>query len=50
MVTRNTNTHTRTLCCGSVCAKLVLPVALFMPALMALQGFSEGKKKKQISR
>jgi soluble lytic murein transglycosylase-like protein len=49
MVTRNTNTHTRTLCCGSVCAKLVLPVALFMPALMALQGFSEGEKRSKLA-
>ena len=49
MEIRNKNTHTRTLSCGSICAKLSLAVALFMPALIAFRGFPESGKARKVT-
>jgi hypothetical protein len=49
METRNKKTDTRTLSCGSVCAKLILAVALFMPALIAFQGFPDSAKARKVT-
>jgi len=49
METRHRNTDTRTLSCGSVCAKLILTVALFIPALIAFRGFPENGKSRKVT-
>ena len=49
METRTKNAHTRTLSCGSVCAKLILAVTLCMPALMAFRGFPESGKTRKVT-
>jgi len=49
METRHKNTDTRTLRCGSDCAKLILAVALFIPALIAFRGFPEGGNARKIT-
>ena len=49
METRHKNAHTRTLSCGSVCAKLILAVTLCMPALMAFRGFPESGKTRKVT-
>ena len=49
MEIRNKNTHTRTLSCGSICAKLSLAVALFIPALIAFRGFPESGKARKVT-
>ena len=49
METRTKNAHTRTLSCGSVCAKLILAVTLCMPALMAFRGFPESSKTRKVT-
>ena len=47
MEKRRKKTHTRTLGCGSACAKLVLAIALFIPALLAFRGVPETGKSSQ---
>lgn len=49
METRHKNTDTRTLSCGRVCAKLILTVALFIPALVAFRGFPENGKTRKVT-
>jgi len=49
MEKRNQKTETRTLSCGSVCAKLLLAVALIMPALIAFRGFPEFAKTRKVT-
>jgi len=49
METRNQKTDTRTLSCGTVCAKLILIFALFMPALIAFRGFPESAKAPKVT-
>ena len=49
MQTRLKKTHPRTLRCGSACAKLVLAIALFMPALLAFRGVPETGKSPKIT-
>lgn len=49
METRNKKTGTRTLSCGSACAKLTLAVALIMPALIAFRSFPESGKARKVT-
>ena len=49
METRNKKTHARTLSCGMICAKLILPVALVTPALTAFQWFSEAGRANKLA-
>jgi soluble lytic murein transglycosylase-like protein len=49
METRHKKTDTRTLSCCSTGAKLILAVALIMPALMALRGVPEGGKVPKVT-
>jgi len=49
METRHKKTDTRTLSCGSLCAKLMLAVALFMPALMAFRGVPGGGETRKVT-
>lgn len=49
MEIRNKKTHTLTLSCGSICAKLILVVALFIPALIAFRGFPESGKARKVT-
>ena len=49
MQTRRKKAHTRTLVCGSACAKLVLAIALFTPALLAFRGVPETGKSPKIT-
>jgi|SRR6185295_1709207 len=46
---RNKKTHTLTLSCASICAKLILAVALFIPALVAFGGFPESGKTRKVN-
>ena len=49
METRNKKTDTRTLSCGRACVKLILAVALIMPALIAFRGFAENGKARKVT-
>jgi hypothetical protein len=49
METRHKHAHTRTLSCGGVCAKLLLAVTLFVPALMAFRGIPESSKPRKVT-
>lgn len=49
METRIKKTDTRTLSCGSNCAKLILAVALFTPTLIFLRGFPESGKARKVT-
>jgi soluble lytic murein transglycosylase-like protein len=50
MKTRHENTDTGSLSCGRIGAKLTLPVALFLPALMTFQAFSDGGKASRVAK
>ncbi len=49
MQTRRKKTHTRTLSCASFCAKLVLAVGIFLPAILAFQGIPESGKARKVT-